>query len=76
MKHSLLVRDCNLSQCMDNTKETNSFKTIKCTILQSYKHSKSLTYMACSSVLVMLLFYMNSYSISNVITTTHAVYIL
>jgi len=30
--------------------QTNSFNTIKCTILQSYKHSKSPTYTGYSSV--------------------------
>ena len=53
-------------------KEINSFNTTNRTTLPSYKHSKSPTYMAYSSVLVMLL-YLNSYSTSNVISTTYVV---
>ena len=73
--HGAFVVTKRLTQCMQNTKETNSFNTIKCTILQSYTHSTSPTYTAYSSELVMLLLYLNSYSTSNVISTNYAVYI-
>jgi len=56
-------------------KETNSFNPIKCTIVPSYKHSKSTTYTAYSSILVMVLLYLNSYGTSNVISTIYAVYL-
>jgi len=43
--------------------------------IPSYKHSKSPNYMAYSSVLVILLLYLNSYSPSNVISTIYAMYL-